>query len=401
MNFAVSTAHRNLRYRLTRTVALASLIMVLSFTLFSGGYVLISLKQGLESYGTRLGADVIVVPSSSAGHGTVDDILLQGITGNYYISSKDIDKVLSTRGIEKATKQFYLTSAKASCCSLRVQIIGFDPETDFSIMPWVKKSYSDVIRDGDLVVGSRLNVPENRKISFYGKTYTVVAQLLETGTGLDNAVYTNMNTIRQMARDASNLLERAPFKGLDIDKAASAILIKVKDGHSVQDVADDINIHITKIKATSSRSMIHNIASGLRSISSITGVLILAVWFFALVILVIVFTMLSNERKREFALLRTIGVSRKILVSIMAYETAIIAIAGSLLGIIVALPVTFIIKVSIQDALSLPFLTPGLVTMLLLGVFAFVLSVLTCMITSSISAGRLSKNETSLLLREE
>lgn len=380
---------------------MALLVMCLSFTIFAGAFVIISLQNGLSSYQDRLGADIVVVPKSATGHGTVDDILLQGITGNYYISSKDLEKVEDVQGISAVTRQFFLTSAKASCCSTRVQIIGFDPETDFAIQPWIKDSYSGTVSDGDVVVGSNINVPNDRKVTFYGQEYNVVAQLDVTGTGLDSAVYTNMNTMKQMAKNASNLLETNPFKGVDVDDAASAVLIKVADGVAISDVADDINIHTTKVQATSARNMVSEISSGLGSVSKIIGFLVAAIWILAIVVLIVVFAMISNERKKEFAVFRTMGASRKMLFQIMSTEGIIISVAGALLGLVVAVLTVIPLSGTIKEQLGLPFLAPPANTTMLLGIGTVILSVLAGVLTALISARRITKNEAGLLLRED
>ena len=95
---------------------------------------------------------------------------------------------------------FYLASASAGCCSIPVQIIGFEPETDFLIQPWISRSYSGTVGDGDVIVGSDISVPLNHQLRFYDTDCNVVAQLDRTGTGLDTAVYANMNTIKQMMK---------------------------------------------------------------------------------------------------------------------------------------------------------------------------------------------------------
>ena len=232
MSFTSKIAVKNIIGKPFRTFVMLLLVIFLSLTLFTGAITMLSLRNGLMAYKARLGADIIVVPTSAAGHGSVDDIFLQGITGNYYMNGKLCQKVLDIEGIEASTTQFYLTSAKASCCSTRVQIIGFDPETDFSITPWIKENYKGGLADGEIIVGSNVNVPADKKITFYGKTYKVAAQLDKTGTGLDSAVYTNISTIRQMAEDSVITNMNTAFDGVNIDTAASAILIKVADGYS-------------------------------------------------------------------------------------------------------------------------------------------------------------------------
>ena len=139
MKFAFGTSLKNIKRKPFRSFMMMLLVVILSFVLFMGAYIVMGLRNGLSSYQLRLGADIIVTPSSANGHGNVDDILLQGISGNYYISAKDIEKIKNTPGIAEMTTQFFLTSAKASCCSTRIQIIGFDPKTDFSIIPWMRE----------------------------------------------------------------------------------------------------------------------------------------------------------------------------------------------------------------------------------------------------------------------
>lgn len=358
MKFAFYLALKNIKRRPFRAAAMAMLALLLSFAVFVGAFMILSLQRGLSGYKARLGADIIVTPNSAKGHGTVDDILLQGITGTYYMNGKDIEKIVKTEGVETVTKQFFLTSAKASCCSSRVQIIGFDPETDFSVMPWIAESFSGDIVDGDVVIGADVSMPADGVIKFYGESYRVAAQLANTGTGLDNAVYTNMNTIRQMANNASGLFDTDPFKRVDISTAASAVLIKVRSGYEINDVADDINIHITKVQATSARSMVSDIANGLSGVSNMIGGLVAVIWSLSVIILIIVFALLSNERRKEFAVLRIMGASKKMLFMQMCFESILTSAVGAAAGLICSVGLIFPISESLRASMNLPFLTP-------------------------------------------
>lgn len=401
MKFASDISLKNIKRKPFRAVLLSVLVMLIAFTLFSGAFLIISLKNGLSAYRARLGADIVVTPSSAKGHGTVDDILLSGITGNYYMSGKDYEKVASTEGIETISKQFFLTSAKASCCSARVQIIGFDPESDFSITPWIAESYSGGIADGDVVVGADISGYDTGKLTFYGQEYSIAARLQRTGTGLDNAIYTNMATMRQMAKNAARLLDTSPFQGVDIETATSAVFIKVKEGYTIESVADDINIHITKVEAKPAMSMISDISSGLSGTARMIGVLVILLWALAVIILIIVFVLLSNERKKEFAVLRVMGASQKMLSKIMGTEAAILSAAGAAAGIVLSLIILYPLSGSIKEALGLPFLSPGFITVLMLAIASFVLALLAGMLTALFCARRITNNETGLLLRED
>jgi putative ABC transport system permease protein len=282
-----------------------------------------------------------------------------------------------------------------------VQIIGFDPDTDFSIMPWIAESYSGTVQDGDVVVGAKIGVPESGRITFYGQEYTIAARLKETGTGLDNAVFANMNTVRKMAVNASSLLKTSPFQGVDIDTAASALLIKVADGYSIEQVTDDINIHITKVKATPAKSMISDLSEGLTGTSALIGIMAAVIWAMAVIILVIVFALLSNERKKEFAVLRVMGASRKMLSRIMGMEAAVLGAIGAIIGIVLSVLAVFPLSGSIRDMLKLPFFMPDLWVVLLLAAGAFLISVSASVLTALLSAKKITTNDTALLLRED
>jgi putative ABC transport system permease protein len=58
-------AFLNIQHKKSRTLRMAALVAVLSFTLFGGLILTDSLQNGLKSISSRLGADLIVVPEGS------------------------------------------------------------------------------------------------------------------------------------------------------------------------------------------------------------------------------------------------------------------------------------------------------------------------------------------------
>lgn len=229
MKFGLWLAGRNIRRRPLRSVTLMLLAVFLAFSVFAGSLIVSSLQNGLKSYEARLGADVVVVPSEAAIKGGLESILLQGIPGYFYMNESVMDKVAAMDGVEAVTPQFYLATAKASCCSMPIQLIGFDPETDFTVRPWIRKSYAGSIGYGDIVIGSHVTMPSDGVLTFYGQDLHVAAQLDETGTALDNAVYTTMETARDIVRDAEALGYQYLGK-ISAEQAISAVMVKVQEG---------------------------------------------------------------------------------------------------------------------------------------------------------------------------
>ena len=399
MKFERQLARRNLSRKPVRTAALILLAAFLSFSVFAGSMIVLSLQNGLESYESRLGADIVVVPYEARSHGTLESILLQGIPGYFYMDETYLDKVRAISGVESASPQFYLASASAGCCSVAVQIIGFDPDTDFSIQPWIRESYSRDLGDGDVIVGSGITVPKNRTLRFYNQDCRVVASLDQTGTGLDTAVYANMNTIQAlMAGSQAEGFDY--FGGADPQRTISSIMVKVKDGCSIESVANDINIHVRHVEATQAKTMVSSIAGGLTNVSHIIGGLTAMIWALAIVILILAFVMISHERTREFAILRVMGASQRMLSGLLRWEAAFISLVGAVLGVAVGALVVFPFSSLIRGKLDLPYLMPGSGVVLGLLVGSVVLAVAAGALTSAISADRISRIDTGLILRE-
>ena len=400
MKFAWTLAIKNFKRRPGRTAAMILLAGLLSFSVFGGSLAVFSLRRGLKSYQSRLGADVVAVPNQATSHGTLESILLQGIPGYFYMDAACLEKIRGMDGVKAATPQFFLASAKAGCCSAPVQIIGFDPETDFSIQPWICEKLADGVGDGDVIVGSGLSTPIGRTLRFYETECRVAARLEQTGTGLDNAVYANMNTIKMMLGNAEKLGFQY-LNGMDADRTVSAVMIKVKDGYGVGNVTDDINIHVRKVKATPTRDMIFSLADGLQGASRIVIILAAAVWILAAGILAAAFVLLAHERKQEFAALLILGASRKILSRLILTESMILSLTGAVGGAVLAGLVIMPFSGLIRNQLDLPYLMPGMnITAALFAGAAF-LSALTGAGASILSVRRILKDETGLLLREE
>ena len=111
MQFEINLSVRNLKRKPMRTAALILLTAFLSFSIFGGSMIIMSLQNGLNSYQSRLGADIVVVPYEARTKGTLESILLQGIPGYFYMDASYLEKIRTIDGIEAATPQFFLASA--------------------------------------------------------------------------------------------------------------------------------------------------------------------------------------------------------------------------------------------------------------------------------------------------
>ena len=390
---------KNLVRKPARSLALIFISAFLALSAFGGTVMVMSLSNGINSLSARLGADIIVTPYAATSQVSYDSVIIQGKPGQFYMDSKYYEEIKTEiEGIDKITAQFYLASAKASCCSSRLQIIGFDPATDFSIQPWVEKSYSDKLGLYDAVVGSDVTPNTDMTVEIYGKTLHVQAVLDKTGTELDSALYVDIDTMKELIR-AHNEKNPNQEKTIDPDNVVSSVLIKVADGYDIDEVAGDINLHVRQVKAIRTQNMISGVSESLSGVSAAVSVLMVVVWILSAVILSIVFTMNINERKKEFAVLRVLGASRVKLAGLVFREAALYGFLGSLLGAGMTVLITALFTPAIENMIGLPFLLPPVPVMLIVGALTVVLTVAAGAVTAASSAVKISKIDTGLILR--
>ena len=394
----MNIAYRNVRRRPVRTAVLLVLTALLSLAVCGGTLLVSGLQKGLGSLEARLGADIMVVPYEARTKSNLESIVLQGNPGYFYMDNSRYEKICGLDGIGQISAQFYLASASSGCCSVPVQIIGFDPETDFTVLPWLKRSYDGNLQAGDIVVGNDLNAFPGDTLTFYGIDCHVAAKLDKTGTYYDSAVFTNIDTIQQLIQSS---LDKGmnDFAGTDPQKVVSTVLINAAEGYSPEEVMNDINIHVKKVKAVQTKEMISGISRSLQGTSDVIGVLIAAVWVLGLVILLLAFTMSVNERRREFAVLRVIGASQGKLASIVMQEALLTGLCGSVLGTGLALVVMLGFRTAVSEQIGLPFLLPGAGQTVLLAAMSILAVMLAGILAAAVCAYRISRVDTALILR--
>ncbi len=390
---------RNIIKKPVRSAALIIIAAFLAFSAFGGSVMVMSLSGGLNSLSARLGADIVVVPYSATSKVSYDSIIIQGEPGQFYMDSKYFDEIKEEiSGIEKITAQFYLASAKASCCSSRLQIIGFDPETDFSVQPWIEKSYSDKLGLYDTVVGSDVTPNTDMTIEIYGKTLKVQSVLEKTGTELDHAIYVNTETMKELIK-AHNEKNPNQEREVNPDNVVSSVLIKVSGGYDIDSVVGDINLHVRQVKAIRTQNMISDVADSLSGVSGMISALMIAVWALSVIIMAIAFTMIMNERKKEFAVLRVLGASRARLAGFVFKENAILTLTGGVVGVLLTVIIILLFSPLIEQSIGLPFLLPNAVTLCVAGLITVIVTVAAGALTAAISAFKISKIDTGLILR--
>ena len=176
--------------------------------------------------------------------------------------------------------------------------------------------------------------------------------------------------------------------------------VKVREGSNIDQVNSYLNSHIRKATAVRTRSMITQVSDSLAGVTRTIRVLIAAVWVLAVIILLIVFAMMTAERRREFAVLRLIGMTRRSLSRMLLTESVLSGTAGALIGAGLAVALVLPFTALIETSLGLPYLLPGWPEILKYGMLAVAGTVLVSGCSSAYAAWKLSRTEPGTALRE-
>ncbi|MDR3020707.1 MAG: FtsX-like permease family protein, partial [Treponema sp.] len=131
----------------------------------------------------------------------------------------------------------------------------------------------------------------------------------------------------------------------------------------------------------------------IRVITIILGIL-------AVLILAVLFSMIANSRKKEFAVMRIVGATRKKLAGIVLSEALIVSLCGSILGSLIAALTVYPFGSYIGFTIGLPFLLPSLAETFGLIILGLIMSIIIGPLFASYSAFKISRAETYATMRE-
>ena len=146
---------QNLKSKRVRTIIMIFFTFMMSFTIFICSVLMQTMKNNIENTAQRMGADMIIIPG--AYFEELKDSLFSGIPCSIYFERFWLDRIQEIEGVKNVSPQLYLQTLSASCCSASVQLIAFEPETDFVVMPWLdKQGEVSELKQGEVIVGNSI-----------------------------------------------------------------------------------------------------------------------------------------------------------------------------------------------------------------------------------------------------
>jgi len=341
-----------------RSFGLSLLIAMLASSLLVGGLFSFSLSKGLNRLSSRLGADVIVIPQGTE----INDqsVLLQGDSKYAYLPEGSLEFIRGLDGVEIATPQYYLTTLSASCCDQKVSVIGFDPASDFVILPWIREVLTEKLPKGAIVVGSEIRIEEKGTVKFFDREFPVAATLEPIGNRLDQAVFVDVSTLESIREAAQAKGVVFLFRNENPELLTySSILIKLAPNADLERLSREIHTRFDGVQIRSRKDMFSGLEKSARILQIVVWVIVAFFLFVAVAAIVISFSLSTRERRREYALLRIIGFTRKRLKKLVLAESFLVSAVGTYIGLLFTSVAFFTFRIWIGEHVGVPFIIPA------------------------------------------
>ncbi len=387
---------RNIRKRPYRSFCLMLAAVIGTYALFVGLVLKASLNNGIGRMQERMGADLMIVPESSEIKAR--NILLTGEPEFFYMDVSVAKAVADIEGVACATSQFYFTSLSSDCCSARVQLIAFDPDTDFVINPWIDERVTTDVAGGSVIIGSEVTPLSNGKVKFYGSEYSVAGKLGETATGLDHSVFMTRDTMHEILNDARD--KGYQFLNPEDDSSwVSTVLIRVNGDADITEVEKEIYKNAEGIKFIETDKLISDVTVKLGSVENIINVTLTVLLVFSFLTMILFFSVIFHERKKEFAILRILGTSSSRICLFSLAEGITIGAAGGIAGLVLGMLTVFPFNHYIENSLDVPYLMPSVLAVILYGLTGVLVTTIFGSVSSFLSTLSLAHAETYYTMR--
>ncbi|HSG17407.1 MAG TPA: FtsX-like permease family protein [Anaerolineae bacterium] len=377
-------------------VALCALLVaafVLSTTLIIRGA-----ENSLRLANERLGADIVVVPQGAET--SVESALLMGVPAEVWMPEEKTARIAEVPGVAQVSPQLFLSTLEdAVCCSApSMFLVAYDPASDFTLRPWLEETVGDALKLGEAIGGTFVFTPELAdNIMLYGYFVTLRANMEATGTGIDQSMFFTFDTAQDISRISLSRAEQP----LEIpEDQISAVMVRVEEGADPHEVALDIVQQVEGVSPIESPNLFTTYRQQLTGLLKSVLLVLVITWVLAVLLIGLVFSMAAHERRRQLGVLRALGATRRFVMQTLLTEAGLLALAGGLLGVLIAVLTIYFLRRPIVNDLGIPFLFPALPSLLAQTAIGIGLALISVTLAALVPAYRISHEEPADAMRE-
>jgi len=394
-----AVAAKNVRQNALRSIAIIVAMSVLSGIIFSLSLIYGALGRSVELSSKRLGADAMIVPAEYSEK--TEDIILTGRPGSFYMNDTEPlrKQLLQTDGVEAVSAQLFIVSAALACCTVSdTMLIGYEPETDFVIAPWIKENIrKDKVASDEIVVGANILAGVGGRQKFYGQEFLIVGKLEPVGMPfIDNAVYIPMLGARKMIAESKD----KALKTLTIrPEEVTSLLVKLKNDTALERFAVHVEQDHPNKKVILTSSILSNAKKNLIVPLKGMSALFVLQWAVSLFLIWVIYKISIDERRTELGVMKALGANKADIWKMLLLEISLLSGAGGIAGILCGYLVVNAFSSLLMITYKVPLLMPDKIHLVVLSFAVLAASLCSGILASLFTALKWAKVETFYLMR--
>jgi putative ABC transport system permease protein len=396
----VRLAVQQLRHRPARLALLALAVAVGGGTVFSAAVLRRALHASMGTSLDRMGADLMVVPRQTTVH--LSSALLTVEPTPHTLDAGTVAEVARLPGVEVAAPQRHFALPGAGGAHGDGDLIAFDPERDFTVLPWLQGKLDRPLRRGDVIVGGRRPEEVGGSVSLFGQTYPVYGKLALTGVGpFERSLFVTFDTAADVSEAAKLTTGRDVLN--DDPGRASAVLVRLRAGATPEQFRFAA-AGLTDAQVIAGNGLSTTVRQGMALVLG-GAVVFTALTLLATALMVgAVYTGLLSERRRELGLLLAVGMRPGQLLRLILGEAALTAGLGGACGVILGAAGILLFQRSLGyyfERYQVPFALPPLAELAVTGAVSVALCCGVGVLGALLPAWRAGRREPYDLVRGE
>jgi putative ABC transport system permease protein len=362
-----------MKRKLFRSIALMLAVAIATGALFSSILIMKSVERGSKTAVSMLGADILVAPTGYEA--AARSSLLAGEPQTFYMDRSIEEKIAQIDGVEKTSPQIYAETSSYPCCGFRKSfLVGFDPKTDFTVMPWLNKRLDRPMGRDDVVIGSEIPAYPGFVTYVHGHELTIWGTLHRTGLKyFDNTLFIPIETLYKIADETKIKENVAP---LEIQRnQISVVLVKGEERIRPDVLEVRIEGRVPGVIAIPVESVVHTVKLQVSSLFGSLFILAAVLWIANTLMISAIFSTIVSERQRELGILRAIGANRGAVFKLIILESVVLTSIGGIIGIVCGHAIFLAFKNSITSSftsLRIPYIWPKHLDVLIISLLSFI-----------------------------
>jgi putative ABC transport system permease protein len=332
----------SLRNKPGRNLATLFCFAFIAANIFTAQFLIAGASGVVDRSLTRMGADHMVIPPQymvflhGAGPGNTVAIVIAE-PSDYRIKADIMDRLGKIPGISTMSPQLFVASLSIPALSPDpIYIYGIDPETDFTIWPWLQKPLDKPLGSGEVIAGSAIAEEPGAQIFIGDRKYIIAGKLDPTRSSVDHALILRFDDAYTLAATKGIVPASSPKI---VAGDVNAVLIRDAPGVDPMIVGDRITQAFYLIPeyryfhVIGRHFSLDPVSKEIQEIPGLLNLISVFVVIVALPLIALIAAMVAHERQREVGLLKSMGAKRGIVFFLVIAEALVLAVFGGIIGV--------------------------------------------------------------------